>query len=399
MKVLAVNAGSSSLKFTAFEMPEEKVLISGYFERIGMEGSFYTLKCQGEKIKKEVALENHVKAIECLKEELFNFNIISDLDEIKAVGHRVVHGGEDYTKTTVITDEVINKIEELAPLAPLHNPANLTGIKSFIEAIPNALQVAIFDTAFHQTMKKEQYLYPFPYGWYEEDSVRKYGFHGTSYQYITEHMQKELGKENCNLIICHIGSGGSICALKDGKSIDTTMGFGPNAGIMMGTRCGDVDYAAIFYMMRKKGYSLDEMDNILNKKSGLYGVSKGFSDSRDIEREIEKGNELALVANNIYQDKIVKYIAQYYVELKGDVDALVFTAGVGENGREFRENVMKSLECLGIKLDAEKNKQIAGYLELNEGIISSDDSKVKVYVVPTNEELMMAKEAYRLTNN
>ncbi len=397
MKVLAVNAGSSSLKFTAFEMPEEEVLISGYFERIGMDGSFYTLKCQGEKIKKEVELKNHIKAIEYLKEELFNFNIIKDLDEIKAVGHRVVHGGEDYTKTTVITDEVIKKIEELSPLAPLHNPANLTGIKSFMEAIPNALQVAIFDTAFHQTMENDRYLYPFPYEWYEEDKVRKYGFHGTSYQYITEHMQEKLNKKDCNLIVCHIGSGGSICAIKDGKSIDTTMGFGPNAGIMMGTRCGDVDYAGIFYMMRNKGYSLDEMDNILNKKSGLFGISKGFSDSRDIEEEIAKGNKLASLANTMYQNKIVKYIAEYYVELKGDVDAIVLTAGVGENGREFRENVLNDLACLGIKIDKDKNDKIAGYLDINEGIISSDESSVKVYVVPTNEELMMAKEAFRLT--
>lgn len=396
MKVLAVNAGSSSLKFTAYEMPEGLVLISGYFERIGMEGSFYTLKFQGEKIKKEVELKDHKVAIEHLKEDLFTYKVVSDLNEIEAVGHRVVHGGEEYAKTVSIDDDVIKTVTELSPLAPLHNPANLVGIKAFMEAMPKAKQVAIFDTAFHQDMDKEHYLYPFPIEWYQENKVRKYGFHGTSYQYITEVMKEKLNKENCNLIICHIGSGGSICAVKDGKSFDTTMGLGPNAGIMMGTRCGDVDYAAIFYMMRQKGYTIDEVDTILNKKSGLFGVTNGYSDSRDVEEQVAKGNELAILADKMYRNRITNYIARYFVELNGEVDALVFTAGVGENAREFRASIIKSLNCLGITIDEDKNKEIASYLEKNEGIISHDTSKVPVYVLPTNEELMMAKEAYRL---
>lgn len=396
MKVLAVNAGSSSLKFTAYEMPEEKMLISGYFERIGMEGSFYTLKYQGEKIKKEVELKNHVQAIEHLKEDLLEYNVIASLDEIVAVGHRVVHGGEEYSHPVIINEEVINKVKELSPLAPLHNPANLVGIDSFMKAMPSANHVAIFDTAFHQPIKKERFLYSVPYEWYTESKVRKYGFHGTSYQYITSAMQEKLNKKDLNLIICHIGSGGSLCAVKNGLSYDTSMGFGPNAGIMMGTRCGDIDYATIFYMMRNNGYTIDEVDTILNKKSGLYGISGGFSDSRDIETRVNEGDERAILANTMYVNRIVEYIAKYYVELEGNIDAIVFTAGLGENARAFRKEVVSRLSCLGINLDEERNNKIAGYLEEDEGIISTDDSKVEVYVLPTNEELMMARCAFEL---
>ncbi len=394
MKILSVNAGSSSLKFTAFEMPEEKVLMSGYFEKIGLSDSFYTLKYNGEKIKKEVLIQNHEEAAQLVIDELLENHIVTSLDEIKGVGHRVVHGGDQYADSVVIDDDVVKTISDLSPLAPLHNPANLIGINAMRKAIGNAVHVAVFDTAFHQTMPKENYIYSVPYSWYRDYKVRRYGFHGTSHKYITNVMQEKLGKKEVNLIICHIGSGGSLSAVKEGKSINTTMGFSPNAGITMGTRCGDIDYAIIPYIMKETGMSIDQIDHILNKESGLLGISEKCSDCRDIEKLEAEGDENATLANHIYIQKIVNYIAQYYVELEGKVDAIVMTAGTGENGREFRAIVLRKLACLGIRLNEQENNEIASYLDKKEGKITSDDSQVAVYVIPTDEEVMIAKDTF-----
>ena len=396
MKILSVNAGSSSLKFNCIELPEERELISGYFEKIGLSDSFYSIKINGEKTKKQAEIKDHSEAIKYLIEELFNNNIIKSLDEIDGVGHRIVHGGDKYNKSTIIDDDVIKTVEELSSLAPLHNPANIVGIKAFREAMPNTPMVGVFDTAFHQTMQEKEYLYPVPSEWYQKYGVRKYGFHGTSHRYITKKMQEILGKENVNIISCHIGSGGSLCCIKDGKSIDTTMGFSPNSGIMMGTRCGDIDYSIIPYMMKNAHMSIEEVDNILNKQSGLLAISEKYSDHRDIENGMAENDEKCILANDMYIDKIVSYIARYYVALDGKVDALVFTAGLGENAREFRENIINKLSSLGIYIDYDKNDSIASYLDKHEGIISSEESSVQVYVIPTNEELMIALDTQEL---
>lgn len=396
MKILTVNAGSSSLKFNMIELPEKKELISGNFEKIGLNGGIYSIKINGSKIKKEADMKDHKDAIELLIKELFDNKIIHSLDEIEGIGHRLVHGGDKYATSVIIDDDVIHTVGELSSLAPLHNPANILGVEAFKEVLPNVPMVGVFDTAFHQTMGEEQYLYSVPLNWYKDYQIRKYGFHGTSHKYITQVMQEKLGKENINIISCHIGSGGSICAIKNGKSFDTTMGFTPNAGLIMGTRSGDIDYSVIPYYMEKTGVSLNEVDTILNKKSGLLGLSGKYSDHRDIEEAMVNNDHDAILANNMYINRIVDYIAKYYVELEGKVDAIVFTAGLGENAREFRENIINKLNCLGIKIDKEKNMKIASYLDVQEGIISSDDSSVDVYVVPTNEELMIALDTYNL---
>lgn len=388
MKILSVNAGSSSLKFQMYEMPEEKVLISGTFERIGIGGGMYTIKINGEKIKKEQELADHSVAVKILIDELFANNVISSLDEIKGVGHRIVHGGEKYAKSVVIDDDVIKTVTELSDLAPLHNPANLIGVKTFMESIPNAVQVGCFDTAFHQTMEKCEFLYPVPYEWYTEYGVRKYGFHGMSHNYIAKRAGEILGNPNARIISCHIGNGGSLCAIRDGKSIDTSMGFTPNAGLMMGSRSGDIDSTLIPFIMNKTGKSLDEVINDLNKKSGYLGVSGVSSDSRDIEDAAAEGNERAILAQSMYVEKIVNYIAEYYLEL-GGADAIVFTAGVGENSKLTRKAIIDRLAPLGIKLDEEANN-IRG----EEKLISAPDSTVKVYVIPTDEEVMIARDTY-----
>ena len=388
MKILAVNAGSSSLKFQMYEMPEENVLISGTFERIGVGGSFYTIKINGEKIKKEKEFENHSEAVQTLINELIENKVIASLDEIKGVGHRLVHGGEKYAKSVIINDDVIKTVDELSELAPLHNPANLIGVRAFMESIPNALEVGCFDTAFHQTMEEKEYLYPVPYEWYTKYGVRKYGFHGMSHNYIANRMAEILGTSNARIISCHIGNGASLCAIKDGKSIDTSMGFTPNAGLMMGSRSGDIDATLIPFIMNKTGESLDEVINDLNKKSGYLGVSGISSDSRDIEAAIEEGNEKAILAQRMYVERIVNYIAEYYLEMNG-ADAIVFTAGVGENSIGTRKSIIDSLSSLGIKIDEERNN-VRG----KEQLISSDDSSVKVYVIPTDEEVMIARDTY-----
>ena len=392
MKILSVNAGSSSLKFQMYEMPEEKVLISGVFERIGIENSFYTIKLNGEKIKKEVVLSNHTDAVKILTNELLENNIVSDLSEIKAIGHRMVHGGEKYASSVLLTEDVITAVEELSDLAPLHNPANLVGVRAFKEVISSAVAVGVFDTAFHQTMEEENFLYPVPYEWYKEYGVRKYGFHGTSHKYVSEKMASILGKEETKIITCHIGNGGSLAAVKNGKCIDTSMGFTPNAGIIMGSRSGDIDASLIPFVMKKTGMNISEIDNALNKKSGLLGISGVSSDSRDIEDGIKSGNDRCKLAQEMYVNKIVKYIAEYYVEL-GGADAIVFTAGVGENSITTRKQIIDKLACLGIKLDEERNN-----VRTEVALISTDDSSVKVYVIPTDEEVMIARDTYKLAS-
>ncbi len=394
MKLLSVNAGSSSLKFRLYEMPEEKLLMKGMFERIGLFGSCYSIRIGDEKISKDVPLKDHNEAVKILLDELISNRVISSLDEIEAVGNRVVHGGNKYSKSVEITDRVLMEIEEISDLAPLHNPAALKGIYAFKKNIPNAKLVACFDTAFHQTMKEKTYLYPVPYEWYVKYDVRKYGFHGLSHKFITEKMREILGK-NPNLIICHIGNGASITAVKEGKSIDTSMGFTPNAGIMMGTRSGDIDYSILSYIMKKEERNLDWMDSQLNKKSGLEGIA-GMSDLRDIDRAYEAHDAKALLALDMYTDKIVDYVAKYYVKLGGAVDAICFTAGGGENDDIIRKEAINKLYPLGIYLDEEKNKETIVRKGV-EGIISSNESKIPVYVLATDEELMIARDTYNLS--
>ena len=397
MKFLCVNAGSSSLKFQLFEMPEEKVLISGYIEKIGLEDSFWTTKVNGEKIKGAKYLKDHTEAVEVLIDELLEHGAVKSLDEIKGVGHRVLHGGEKYSDSVIITDEVIQDIKDLTKLGPLHHPGNLAGIEAMQKALPGVPMVAVYDTAFHQTMPKENYIYPVPYEWYLKYGVRKYGFHGTSHKYITTVMKEKLKKDDVNLIICHIGSGASISAIKEGKCFDTTMGITPLDGLMMGTRSGSIDPSILEYVCKESGESIADVTNALNKKSGLLGVS-GFSDSRDVENAANSGDERAILALHMYNDRVAKYIADYFIELEGKVDAIVFTAGVGENGIAARSEIISRLAPLGIKLDAKANEKIASYKDIQEGVISSKSSKIPVWVVPTNEELMIIKDTYELIN-
>ena len=397
MKFLCVNAGSSSLKFQLFEMPEEKVIISGYIEKIGLEDSFWTTKINGEKIKGAKYLKNHNEAVEVLLDELVKHKAVKSLDEIKGVGHRVLHGGEKYSDSVLITDEVIKDIKDLTKLGPLHHPGNLAGIEALKKVLPKVPMVAVYDTAFHQTMPKKNYMYPVPYEWYLNYGVRKYGFHGTSHKYITVKMKEELKKDDVNLIICHIGSGASISAIKEGKCFDTTMGITPLDGLMMGTRSGSIDPSILEYVCKEADMSITDVTNDLNKKSGFLGIS-GFSDCRDVEEAAAKGDERAVLALDMYNDRIAKYIADYYIELEGKVDAIVFTAGVGENGSAVRESVISRLKPLGIELDKKVNDKVAGFKDIHEGVISTKKSKVPVWVLPTNEELMIIKDTYEIVN-
>ena len=397
MKILSVNAGSSSLKFSAFEMPEEKKLISGYFQRIGIGKSFYTLKVNGEKKQVEVEMKNHSEAFQILIQELIENHIVNDLSEIKGIGHRVVHGGEYFQESAIVDESVIEKIAELSALAPLHNPPAVVGIRAAMEVVPNATQVVVFDTSFHQTMERETYLYALPMSWYRDYKVRKYGAHGTSHKYITERMEGVLGKKDTKLIICHIGSGASISAIKNGKCINTSMGFTPNAGLIMGTRCGDIDASIIPYMMKQANITSEEMDNIINKESGVLAISEQYSDMRDIYDNVKLGEEKSILALNMYVRRIVDYIAKYYFELKG-CDAIIFTAGVGENGAYERSKIVEQLEFLGIHLNAPFNEQIASYHDIHEGKITTDDSSIPVYVIPTDEEIMIARDTFHLQN-
>lgn len=390
MIILSINAGSSSLKFTGFDMPSEKVLISGVFERIGIDGSFYTIKINGEKIKKDVPLKSHEDAVKILTEELINYNIVKDLSEIKGVGHRVVHGGDKYADSTIINKHVTDTIRELFHLAPLHNPANLMGIEAFQEYIPEATAVAVFDTGFPQTMPEENYLYAVPYEWYEKYGVRRYAFHGISHQYITEYMQNYLGKKDVNLITCHLGNGSTVFSIKDGKCFDTSLSFSTNSGLVMGTRSGDIDPYIVPYMMKESGMTMEEVLNDLNKKSGLLGVSGVSSDSRDIEEGINAGNRRCELAQKLFVNRVVGYIAKLWCPLDG-CDAICFAGGIGENSIMTRKQIIDKLAPLGITLDEEAN-DIRGEFRL----ITKEGSKIPCYIVPTDEELMIARDTYRL---
>lgn len=393
MKIISINAGSSSLKFCLFDMSDESVISSGNFERIGIDGSFYTINFNNEKITQEVDLNNHTDAVKILFEKLISLGVIKSLDEIDGVGHRIVHGGSKYSSSVLITDKVIEDIEECKDFAPLHNPAHILGIKAFREVLPNVLMSVVFDTAFHQSIDEVNYLYPVPYSWYKDYQIRKYGAHGTSHRYIAESVKKILGKDKFKLISCHIGNGGSITAIKDMKCVDTSMGFTPLAGIMMGTRSGDIDPSIIPYIMEKEGKNAAEIIDDLNKKSGLLGLSEISSDMRDIVSKCEEGDEKAILAKNKYVRRVVDYISQYYVLLEG-ADAIVFTAGVGENNIPIRREICEKLACLGVKIDLDKNNVRGETIK-----ISSDDSKIDVYIIPTNEELMIARETLELINN
>lgn len=390
MKILSINAGSSSLKFRLYEMPEEKILISGVFERIGIDGSFYTIKYNGEKIKKDVLLKDHKDAFNFLVNELLDRKVVSSLEEIKGIGHRAVQGASKYNKAVLVDDEVVNNLRKYISIAPLHNPATITGIKAANEILPNATGVVVFDTAFHQTMPEENYLYAVPYEWYTKYDVRKYGFHGTSHRYVSMRMNEILGRNNTKLITCHIGNGGSISAVLNGKCINTSMGFTPNAGLIMGTRSGDIDASIIPYMENVLGKPSTEIDTILNKQSGLLGISGVSSDSRDIEDGIKEGNERCILANKMYVRRVIDYIAKYYVEL-GGADAIIFTAGVGENGIQTRKEIIEGLKVLGITLNEEANNNRGEEIK-----ISADDSSIQVWVIPTDEELMIARDTYEL---
>ena len=392
MKVLSINSGSSSLKFCLFEMNDEKVIASGVIDRIGIDGSNSIIKYQGETITEESVIENHDEAVQLLMDKFITLKIVESFDEIDAVGHRILHGKDIFHESTLITEQVMKQLEDLVDLGPLHMQANLAGIKAFQEVLPDVVQVGVFDTAFHQTMNEEAFLYAVPYHWYHEYGVRKYGFHGISHQYVTNYMKKLLGRDNFKLISCHIGNGGSVTAIRDGEVVDTSMGFTPLAGIMMGSRSGDVDPSIIPFVMEKEGKNASEIIDDLNRNSGVLGLSGYSSDMRDLVEQCEEGNERAILAKNKYVRRIVDYIAQYYVLLEG-VDAIVFTAGVGENNIPIRREICEKLSCLGVKIDLDANNIRGDFVKLN-----TSDSSIDVYVVPTNEELMIAREALKFIN-
>ncbi len=389
MKILTINAGSSSMKFSVIELPEAKELISGYFQRIGIGNSFYDLKINGEKLHRDLDLPNHLVALEAIKKEIVELGVVSSLDEIDGIGHRLVHGREKYKNSVLIDDEVIATCKKFEKLAKLHMPAMLSCIEASKQAFPNTPMVAVFDTSFHQSMEPKNYLYAVPMDWYKNYGVRKYGFHGTSHRFINKSISEYLNRSDLKVISCHIGSGASLCAINAGKVVDTSMGFSPITGIMMGTRPGDVDPSIIEYMMDEANMTLDEVMTALNKKSGLEGIC-GKSDSRDVEDGIAAGDELCILAQDMYTQKVANYIAMYNNLLNG-ADVIVFTAGLGENSKQTRSDIIDKIKSLGVKIDLEKN-DFRGKFRC----ISTDDSSIPVYVIPTNEELMIAMDTYEI---
>ena len=391
-KVIAVNAGSSSLKFQLFEMDNETVITSGVIERIGLEDSIFTIKYNGDKDVKTLSIPTHKEAVTLLLDTLIEKNIVASLDDIKGVGHRVVQGGSYFQGSAVIDDYVVEKIDELKQLAPLHNPAHLTGYYAFKEAIPNAGAVAVFDTAFHQTLEPRCYVYPIPYRFYEEHKIRKYGAHGTSHFYVSSRTRDLLGNpEHSKIIVAHLGAGGSLSAVKDGKCINTSMGFTPLAGIMMGTRSGDLDASVVEYLVNTLNINMSEVIKILNKESGLLGISGVSSDFRDVQAAAEAGNERAKLAIQIFFRRVIAYIGRYFIAL-GGCDAIAFTAGIGENSAYARKEIISLVsEALGIVIDDDANENGKG-----ERLITKPESKIKVFVIPTNEELVIARDTQRL---
>ena len=390
-KIMAVNAGSSSLKFQLIEMPAEQVIAKGLVERIGLNDSIFTLKFNGEKVEKIQDIHDHANAINLLLNELKEAGIIESLEDIAGVGHRVVAGGEWFNKSTVIDDEALTKIERLVSYAPLHQPANVTGIKVFKELLPNAVAVAVFDTAFHQTLPRKNYLYSLPYEYYTKYGARKYGAHGTSHRYVSDRAAHVLGRDlkDLKMITLHLGAGSSITAIKDGVSFDTSMGFTPLAGVTMATRTGDIDTSLVYYIQEREGLTNEQMLNILNKKSGLLGISTISPDMRDL-LAVEDTNDHAALAVEMFVDRGLRYIGQYTATM-GGLDALVFTAGIGENSDVIRERIMEKLAYMGITINAENNKS-----REDEIVISGDDSKVAVLKIATNEELMIARDVQDL---
>lgn len=394
MKILVINCGSSSLKYQLFDMDNEEVLVKGLVERIGIDGSRLKQEKGDDEYIIEEDMKDHTEAVKHVFDAITDKEngVISDLSEIDAVGHRFVHGGEKITKSVVIDEEVRKAVKEYSKFAPLHNPANMMGLEACEKLLPNVKNVAVFDTAFHQSMPKETFLYGIDYKYYEEQAIRKYGFHGTSHDFITQKTAEVLEKNQneLNMISCHLGNGSSICAIKEGKSFDTTMGLTPLEGLVMGTRSGDLDPTVVTYLMNEYGYDTKKMDNILNKESGVLGVSGVSSDFRDLENAANEGNERADIALKMFANRAKRYVAGYMAEI-GKVDAIVFTGGIGENSATMRANIMKGFEQFGIKIDSERNNVRGGC-----NLISTDDSKVKIFVIATNEELMIARDTKKL---
>ncbi len=393
MKILVLNSGSSSLKYQVIDMDKEEMLAKGYFERIGQQNSFLTHKVNGEKHKFEKHVENHEQALKFVFSRLVNTNygIIKNLEELSGIGHRVVQGGEKYSEPVLITDEVIEEVKKCNNLAPLHNPAAVLGIEACKKIAPNIPMVAVFDTAFHQTIPKERYIYPIPYEYYKKYGIRKYGAHGTSHQYVAYRVAEIMNKDikELKIVNCHLGQGASVCGIQNGKSVETSMGLTPLGGIPMGTRSGDIDPSVVTYIMKKENLTPQEMEDCLNKKSGVFGISEVSVDFRDIENEALAGGKSALLALDIYHYLTVAYVAKCAVAM-GGIDVLTFTAGVGEKGPISRKAICEYLSFFGVKIDEEKNKIRGEEVE-----ISAQDSKVKVFVVPTNEELMIARETLK----
>ena len=393
MKILVLNCGSSSLKYQLIDMETEKVIAKGTYERIG-EQSFLTHKVNGEKIRLDNPVKNHKEAIDFMVKQLLDpkYNTIKSLDEIDGIGHRVVQGADKFTSSVIIDEDVINKIDECAELSPVHNKAAITGIRAAMESMPGKPNVAVFDTVFHQTIPEERYTYTIPYKYYEKYGIRKYGFHGTSHYYVSRRVATLLNKplEDLKTIVCHLGQGASLCAVKGGKSVDTTMGLTPLGGIPMCARSGDLDPSIVTYIMKKENLTPNEMESILNKESGVLAISGVSADFRDIEAAAAEGNKRAELAINSYSYKVAQYIAQYIVSL-GGLDVIAFTAGIGENQFNARRKICENLKCFGVELDEEKNHEFR-----EEGRISSKNSKVEVWVVPTDEEMVIAKETLNL---
>ncbi len=395
MKILVINCGSSSLKYQFIDMDGEKLLASGLVERIGIEGSQIKHEKAGmDKYIVKEDMSDHKAAITYVLDALKHdtYGVIQNVKEIDAVGHRVVHAGEKYASSVLIDKDVLQALKDCIPLAPLHNPPNIIGIESMQELLPDVKMVAVFDTAFHQTMEPAEYIYPLEYSYYEKYGIRRYGFHGTSHRYVSKRVSDMMGKDikDLKIITCHLGNGSSIAAVQNGKSVATSMGFTPLEGLAMGTRCGDIDPAIVTFLMEKENLSVAEMDNALNKKSGVLGISGVSSDFRDIEQAAEQGNKRASLALDIFNNRVKKYIAAY-AAMMGGVDVVVFTAGIGENSASNREAICQNMEFLGVEFDAEANK-VRG----EEKLISKASSKVKVYIVPTNEELMIARDTLEI---
>lgn len=395
MKILVINCGSSSLKFQLLDMENEKLITSGLVERIGIEGSCYLINVAGEKHRVYVDLPDHSVALKHVLDALVDpqYGLISSLDEISAVGHRVVHGAEAYASSVMIDDDVMNELIKCTELAPLHNPANIIGIEAIQQLMPGVPNVGVFDTAFHQTMEPSAYIYALPYEMYTKHRVRRYGFHGTSHKYVSERVADIMGRDDLKIVTCHLGNGASVTAIDSGKSVDTSMGFTPLEGLVMGTRSGQIDPAIISFLMEKENLTINEMNDMLNKKSGILGVSGVSSDFRDVEAAAAEGHERSQLALDIFRRRVKRYVASY-AAVMGGLDAIVFTGGLGENSAEDRKLICDGMQFMGVEIDDERNNTRGVEAE-----ISSENSKVKVFVIPTNEELAIARDTLKLTKD